>query len=51
MAHCKDGLPDFHGCAQRTAALMKLGSQGNVRTQTLRAFSRDEMQNVLSKVT
>lgn len=36
--------------ASAAAALMKLASQGNVRTQTLRAFSRDEMQNVLSKM-
>jgi uncharacterized protein with GYD domain len=33
-----------------TAALLKLGSAGNVRTQTLRAFSQDEFARVLKKV-
>lgn len=33
-----------------TAALLKTGSMGNVRTQTLRAFSEDEMKNILAKV-
>ena len=32
------------------AALLALGSQGNLRTTTLRAFSRDEMENVLRRV-
>ncbi|MEE9144556.1 MAG: GYD family protein, partial [Candidatus Binatia bacterium] len=27
-----------------------IGTQGNVRTQTLRAFSTDEMNNILAKV-
>jgi uncharacterized protein with GYD domain len=31
------------------AALLALGSQGNVRTSTLRAFSTDEMRGVISK--
>lgn len=32
-----------------TAALLKLGSAGNVRTKTMRAFSRDEMRTVIDK--
>ena len=30
-----------------TAALLKAGSLGNVRTQTLRAFSVDEMRKII----
>jgi uncharacterized protein with GYD domain len=33
-----------------TAFLLALGSQGNIRTTTMRAFNRDEMAQVLSKV-
>jgi uncharacterized protein with GYD domain len=33
-----------------TAALMKLGSLGNARTETLRAFSIDEMKKIISSV-
>jgi len=33
------------------AALLRLGSQGNVRTQTMRAFTRDEMRGVIDKAT
>ena len=33
-----------------TAFLLALGSQGNIRTTTLRAFNRDEMAQVLSKI-
>ena len=33
-----------------TAALLKLGSLGNIRTQTLRAFSADEMKAIISKL-
>jgi uncharacterized protein with GYD domain len=32
-----------------TAFLLSLGGQGNIRTKTLRAFSRDEMQSILEK--
>jgi uncharacterized protein with GYD domain len=32
-----------------TAALLAVGSQGNIRTKTMRAFSRDEMRAVLDK--
>jgi uncharacterized protein with GYD domain len=31
------------------AALLMLGSQGNLRTKTMRAFSRDEMRAVIDK--
>jgi uncharacterized protein with GYD domain len=33
-----------------TAFGLAVGMQGNIRTQTLRAFSRDEMKAILSKV-
>jgi uncharacterized protein with GYD domain len=32
-----------------TAALLSLGAGGNVRTKTMRAFSRDEMRGVIDK--
>jgi uncharacterized protein with GYD domain len=37
--------------ATMTALNMSIGSAGNVRTVTLRAFTRDEMNGVLAKVT
>jgi uncharacterized protein with GYD domain len=33
-----------------TAVLLKVGSLGNVRSQTMRAFSIDEMRNMLGKI-
>ena len=33
-----------------TAFCLALGAQGNVHTQTLRAFSRDEMNAILAKM-
>ena len=33
-----------------TAALLKLGTAGNVRTQTLRAFSFDEFSRIVKKL-
>jgi len=33
-----------------TAFGLTIGAQGNVRTQTLRAFSADDMQAILSKM-
>jgi uncharacterized protein with GYD domain len=36
--------------ASMTALGLALGSAGNVRTQTLRAFSREEMNGVLAKL-
>jgi uncharacterized protein with GYD domain len=32
------------------AALLTVAGQGNIRTTTLRAFSADEMRDVISKV-
>jgi uncharacterized protein with GYD domain len=32
------------------AALLAIGSNGNARTTTMRAFSRDEMRSILEKV-
>ncbi len=37
--------------AVATAVAMSLAKLGNVRTQTLRAFSQAEAENILSKVT
>jgi uncharacterized protein with GYD domain len=33
-----------------TAALLKVGSLGNVRSQTLRAFSSDEMKKIIASM-
>ena len=33
-----------------TAVLLGLGALGNVRTETLRAFSAEEMKGILSKI-
>ena len=33
-----------------TAAMLGLGSLGNVRTQTMRAFDSSEMEEIISKV-
>ena len=33
-----------------TSALLKLGSLGNIRTQTMRAFSPEEMRTIISKM-
>ena len=32
------------------AALLSVAGQGNIRTTTLRAFTRDEMRNVIGKM-
>jgi uncharacterized protein with GYD domain len=37
--------------ASMTALGLAIGALGNVRTQTLRAFSREEMNGVLAKLT
>ncbi|MEU0387194.1 GYD domain-containing protein [Streptomyces chartreusis] len=34
-----------------TAALLQLGGAGNVRTTTLRAFGREEMEGIITKAT
>ena len=36
--------------ASATAFVLSIGSAGNVRTQTLRAFSRDEIGGILAKL-
>ena len=33
-----------------TSVLLSLGSEGNVRTETLRAFSAEEMNSIISKM-
>ena len=33
-----------------TAALLKVGSQGNIRTQTLRGYSAEEFEALVAKV-
>jgi uncharacterized protein with GYD domain len=33
-----------------TSALLKLGSLGNIRTQTMRAFSPEEIETIISKM-
>jgi uncharacterized protein with GYD domain len=33
-----------------TSALLKLGSLGNIRTQTMRAFSPEEMKTIVNKL-
>ncbi len=33
-----------------TSVLLGLGAQGNVRTETLRAFSKEEMSSIVSKM-
>jgi uncharacterized protein with GYD domain len=33
-----------------TSALLKLGSLGNVRTQTMRAFSPEEIKTIINKM-
>lgn len=33
-----------------TTALLKMGSLGNIRTQTMRAFSPEEMKSITSKL-
>lgn len=36
--------------ASMTALGLSIGAAGNVRTQTLRAFSKDEMTKILAKI-
>jgi uncharacterized protein with GYD domain len=42
-------VADFPDDEAATAFLLKLGSQGNIRTTSMRGFSRDEMARVLEK--
>src|SRR5262245_44949356 len=43
-------IADFPDDASATAFLLALGSAGNVRTTTLRAYSAEEMTQILAKV-
>lgn len=36
--------------AAATAVLLKVGSLGNVRSQTMKAFTKDEMKGILTKM-
>ena len=36
--------------AAAVSVLLKLGSLGNVRTQTLRAYSADEMKKIIAEL-
>ena len=43
-------LLDAPDDATMTAFAIKLGSLGNVKTQTMRAFRREEMEKILAKI-
>ena len=43
------GIAEFPDDEAATTFLLRLGSLGNVRTQTMRAFDSREMQAILSK--
>jgi len=43
-------LLDAPDDATMTAFALKLGELGNVKTQTMRAFRREEMESILAKV-
>jgi uncharacterized protein with GYD domain len=43
------GIVDAPDGETLAAALLKLGSQGNLRTTTLRAFNADEMRGIIAK--
>ncbi len=43
-------LLDAPDDATMTAFALKLGSLGNVKTQTMRAFRREEMESILANV-
>ncbi|HEY7281592.1 MAG TPA: GYD domain-containing protein, partial [Actinomycetota bacterium] len=43
-------IMEFPDDETATAAAVALGGQGNIRTQTLRAFGREEMTAILSKL-
>ena len=47
-----DGLVAFDAPDEETAAaiMLKISAAGNVHTQTTRAFSASEMQNILAKL-
>jgi uncharacterized protein with GYD domain len=43
-------IAEFPDDETGTAFLLALGSQGNIRTTTLRAFDPEEMERIISKV-
>lgn len=43
-------ITDFPDEETAMAFLLRLGMQGNLRSETLRAFSTDDMQRILQKV-
>jgi uncharacterized protein with GYD domain len=43
-------IADFPDDATATAFLLALGSSGSVRTTTLRAYSAEEMSQILAKI-
>ena len=43
-------IADFPDDASATAFLLALGSAGNVRTTTMRAYNADEMRQIIAKV-
>lgn len=43
-------ITDFPDEETAMAFLLRLGMQGNLRSETLRAFSADDMQRILQKV-
>jgi uncharacterized protein with GYD domain len=45
------GILDAPDGETLAAVLLRLGSQGNVRTKTLRGLSKDEMRAVIEKAT
>ena len=42
-------IADFPDDETATGFLLKLGAQGNVRTTSMRAFTREEMSRILEK--
>ena len=42
-------ISEFADDETATAFLLKVGSQGNVRTKTMRAFDADEAQRIIGK--
>jgi uncharacterized protein with GYD domain len=46
----EQGIRNIKETTQRAAFALALGSAGNVRTQMLRAFTKEEMKNVLKKM-
>jgi len=48
-SHDMVSIVDAPDAETLVAALLKLGSQGNLRTTTLRALSAEEMRGVIAK--